>query len=188
MTGRYHNIFDNSWKQFHSTKRWKLTFFLMVSSVFDGGCGIYPGITYCCWCHTTVGGSSCSLRMCVFQDGTVILHTVRRGHYMRTLRPPCDPSSTLNIPLLAVSDMGQIILYCTETNLLAKTVIGWFCMRHFCTESALMSASVSVCEFFHWVNVMLHFMYQPWGTQKFTHLWVCLLLLLLLKGKIYLVL
>lgn len=54
------------------------------------------------------------------KDGTVILHTVRRGLYMRTLRPSCDPSSRLDIPLLMVSDMGHIVLYCTETNLLGK--------------------------------------------------------------------
>ena len=58
-----------------------------------------------------------------FQDGTVILHTVRRGHYMRTVRPSCDPSCRLEIPLLVVSDMGQIVLYCTEINALGKTVL-----------------------------------------------------------------
>ncbi|XP_076450797.1 neurobeachin-like protein 1 [Babylonia areolata] len=55
------------------------------------------------------------------KDGTVILHTVRRGLYMRTLRPSCDPSCRLDIPLLMVSDIGQIVLYCTETSMLGKT-------------------------------------------------------------------
>ncbi|KAK7507554.1 hypothetical protein BaRGS_00001489, partial [Batillaria attramentaria] len=55
------------------------------------------------------------------KDGTVILHSVRRGHYMHTLRPSCDPGSKLDIPLLCVSDMGQIMLYCTETSALGKT-------------------------------------------------------------------
>ncbi|XP_025103761.1 neurobeachin-like protein 1 isoform X2 [Pomacea canaliculata] len=54
------------------------------------------------------------------KDGTVIVHTVRKGHYMRTLQPSCDPSSILDIPLLVVSDVGQIILYCVETNTLGK--------------------------------------------------------------------
>ncbi|XP_052080874.1 neurobeachin-like protein 1 isoform X2 [Mytilus californianus] len=48
------------------------------------------------------------------RDGTVILHTVRRGHYMRTLHPPCAMGYTLHIPLLAVDEMGRIILYCHE--------------------------------------------------------------------------
>lgn len=47
----------------------------------------------------------------IFQDGTVIIHTVRRGLYMRTLRPPC----TLNIPHMVMDDMGRIVLYCHET-------------------------------------------------------------------------
>lgn len=41
---------------------------------------------------------------------------------MRTLQPSCDPSSILDIPLLVVSDVGQIILYCVETNTLGKIV------------------------------------------------------------------
>ncbi|XP_076087925.1 neurobeachin-like protein 1 isoform X3 [Mytilus galloprovincialis] len=49
------------------------------------------------------------------RDGTVILHTVRRGHYMKTLHPPCAMGYTLHIPLLAVDEMGRIILYCHET-------------------------------------------------------------------------
>ena len=49
------------------------------------------------------------------QDGTVIVHTVRRGHYMRTLRPPCTMGYTLNIPHMVMDDMGRIVLYCHET-------------------------------------------------------------------------
>uniref|UniRef100_A0A673B9J9 Neurobeachin-like protein 2 n=1 Tax=Sphaeramia orbicularis TaxID=375764 RepID=A0A673B9J9_9TELE len=37
------------------------------------------------------------------RDGTVIIHTVRRGQYMRCLRPPCDSSLPLSILHLAVS-------------------------------------------------------------------------------------
>ena len=49
------------------------------------------------------------------QDGSVIIHTVRKGHYMRTLRPPNNPDYVMNIPMLAVDDMGHIIVYCHET-------------------------------------------------------------------------
>ncbi|KAL4217498.1 Neurobeachin-like protein 1 [Mactra antiquata] len=48
------------------------------------------------------------------KDGTVMIHTVRKGHYMMTLRPPHTPGYTLNIPMLAVDDIGQIIVYCNE--------------------------------------------------------------------------
>ncbi|ESO94157.1 hypothetical protein LOTGIDRAFT_232423 [Lottia gigantea] len=48
------------------------------------------------------------------KDGTVIIHTVRKGHYMRTLRPPCEENYTISIPLLAVSDIGQVVLYSRE--------------------------------------------------------------------------
>lgn len=51
----------------------------------------------------------------IFQDGTVIIHTVRRGLYMRTLRPPCTMGYTLNIPHMVMDDMGRIVLYCHET-------------------------------------------------------------------------
>ncbi|GAB1600529.1 neurobeachin-like protein 1 isoform X2 [Argonauta hians] len=46
------------------------------------------------------------------KDGTVIIHTVRKGHYMRTLQPPCDPKDCLNISQLDVADNGQICLFC----------------------------------------------------------------------------
>ncbi|XP_041374666.1 neurobeachin-like protein 1 [Gigantopelta aegis] len=50
------------------------------------------------------------------QDGLVIQHTVRKGHYVRTLRPPCDPHCSLTIPMLCVSEMGQIIVYTQQHN------------------------------------------------------------------------
>ncbi|XP_053386541.1 neurobeachin-like protein 1 [Mercenaria mercenaria] len=49
------------------------------------------------------------------KDGTVMIHTVRKGHYMRTLRPSQTPGYNLNIPILTVDDMGQIVIYCHET-------------------------------------------------------------------------
>ncbi|XP_059178496.1 neurobeachin-like protein 1 [Physella acuta] len=48
------------------------------------------------------------------KDGTVILHTVHKGHYTMTLRAPSQMGWTLDIPLMAVSDTGQIVLYCVE--------------------------------------------------------------------------
>uniref|UniRef100_A0A2C9M808 BEACH domain-containing protein n=1 Tax=Biomphalaria glabrata TaxID=6526 RepID=A0A2C9M808_BIOGL len=48
------------------------------------------------------------------KDGTVILHTVLKGHYTMTLRAPSQLGWTLDIPLMAVSDTGQIVLYCVE--------------------------------------------------------------------------
>ncbi|KAK3582874.1 hypothetical protein CHS0354_012486 [Potamilus streckersoni] len=49
------------------------------------------------------------------KDKTVIIHTVRKGHYMRTIHPFSEPGYVLNIPLLAVDDMGHVIVYCHET-------------------------------------------------------------------------
>lgn len=45
------------------------------------------------------------------QDGTVIVHTIQKGQYLRTLRPPCESSLLLTIPSLAVSWEGQIVVY-----------------------------------------------------------------------------
>lgn len=48
------------------------------------------------------------------RDGTVIIHTVRKGHYMRTLQPPCEPIEHLHIPLLDVAENGQICIFCQQ--------------------------------------------------------------------------
>uniref|UniRef100_A0A673B927 Neurobeachin-like protein 2 n=1 Tax=Sphaeramia orbicularis TaxID=375764 RepID=A0A673B927_9TELE len=49
------------------------------------------------------------------RDGTVIIHTVRRGQYMRCLRPPCDSSLPLSILHLAVSWEGHLLVHtCIE--------------------------------------------------------------------------
>ncbi|XP_055494353.1 neurobeachin-like protein 1 isoform X8 [Leucoraja erinacea] len=44
------------------------------------------------------------------KDGTVIIHTIRQGQYMRTLRPPCESSLPLTIPNLSISWEGHIIV------------------------------------------------------------------------------
>lgn len=49
------------------------------------------------------------------QDGTVIVHTVKQGTYVRTLRPPYEKGWQLNIQLLALSYMGQISVYCQHS-------------------------------------------------------------------------
>ncbi|XP_019491163.1 PREDICTED: neurobeachin-like protein 1 [Hipposideros armiger] len=45
------------------------------------------------------------------RDGTVIIHTIQKGQYMRTLRPPCESSLLLTIPNLAISWEGHIVIY-----------------------------------------------------------------------------
>ncbi|XP_069082133.1 neurobeachin-like protein 1 isoform X2 [Pleurodeles waltl] len=45
------------------------------------------------------------------KDGTVIIHTIRRGQYMRTLQPPCESSLVMTIPNLAVSWDGHIVIH-----------------------------------------------------------------------------
>uniref|UniRef100_A0A5F8H4S1 Neurobeachin like 1 n=1 Tax=Monodelphis domestica TaxID=13616 RepID=A0A5F8H4S1_MONDO len=45
------------------------------------------------------------------RDGTVIIHTVQKGQYMKTLRPPCESSLLLTIPNLALSWEGHIIVH-----------------------------------------------------------------------------
>ncbi|XP_051986217.1 neurobeachin-like protein 1 isoform X2 [Xyrauchen texanus] len=49
------------------------------------------------------------------RDGTVIIHTVRRGQYMRSLRPPCESSLPVSITHLAVSWEGHLVVHtCIE--------------------------------------------------------------------------
>uniref|UniRef100_A0A8D1WCJ0 Neurobeachin like 1 n=1 Tax=Sus scrofa TaxID=9823 RepID=A0A8D1WCJ0_PIG len=58
-------------------------------------------------------GISTELDMAVSgsRDGTVIIHTIQKGQYMRTLRPPCESSLLLTIPILAISWEGHIVIY-----------------------------------------------------------------------------
>ncbi|KAM4698293.1 neurobeachin-like protein 1 [Rhinophrynus dorsalis] len=49
------------------------------------------------------------------RDGTVIIHTIRRGQYMKTLKPPSESSLVMTIPNLAVSWDGHIVIHsCIE--------------------------------------------------------------------------
>ncbi|XP_074640856.1 neurobeachin-like protein 1 isoform X2 [Tubulanus polymorphus] len=54
------------------------------------------------------------------KDGTLIIHTVRTGQYMRTLQVPCDPRCNLTIPLLVLSEKGEIGIYCKQSGLQDK--------------------------------------------------------------------
>ncbi|XP_040297690.1 neurobeachin-like protein 1 isoform X2 [Bufo bufo] len=58
-------------------------------------------------------GISTELDMAVSgsRDGTVIIHTIRRGQYMRTLKPPTESSLVMTIPNLAVSWDGHIVIH-----------------------------------------------------------------------------
>lgn len=46
----------------------------------------------------------------VCQDGTVIVHTVRRGQFLRTLRPPSDSCVPAQISELQVGMEGHIVV------------------------------------------------------------------------------
>uniref|UniRef100_A0ACB8G153 Neurobeachin-like protein 1 n=1 Tax=Sphaerodactylus townsendi TaxID=933632 RepID=A0ACB8G153_9SAUR len=67
-------------------------------------------------------GISTELDMAVSgaRDGTVIVHSVRKGQYMRTLRPPCESSLLLTVPNLAVSWEGHIVVH---TSIEGKTTL-----------------------------------------------------------------
>uniref|UniRef100_A0A8D0HDG0 Neurobeachin-like protein 2 n=1 Tax=Sphenodon punctatus TaxID=8508 RepID=A0A8D0HDG0_SPHPU len=58
-------------------------------------------------------GISTELDMAVSgaRDGTVIVHTIRKGQYMRALRPPCESALLLTIPNLALSWEGHIVVH-----------------------------------------------------------------------------
>ncbi|XP_058888101.1 neurobeachin-like protein 1 isoform X1 [Acipenser ruthenus] len=45
------------------------------------------------------------------RDGTVIIHTIRRGQYMRSLKPPCESSLPVTILHLAISWEGHIVVH-----------------------------------------------------------------------------
>uniref|UniRef100_A0A674H6R5 Neurobeachin-like protein 2 n=1 Tax=Taeniopygia guttata TaxID=59729 RepID=A0A674H6R5_TAEGU len=67
-------------------------------------------------------GISTELDMAVSgsRDGTVIVHTIRKGQYVRTLRPPCESSLLLTVPNLAVSLEGHIVVH---TSVEGKTTL-----------------------------------------------------------------
>uniref|UniRef100_A0A8B9M5X6 Neurobeachin-like protein 2 n=1 Tax=Accipiter nisus TaxID=211598 RepID=A0A8B9M5X6_9AVES len=54
------------------------------------------------------------------KDGTVIVRTIRKGQYVRTLRPHCESSLLLTVPNLAVSWEGHIVVH---TSIEGKTTL-----------------------------------------------------------------
>uniref|UniRef100_A0A669Q4A7 Neurobeachin-like protein 2 n=1 Tax=Phasianus colchicus TaxID=9054 RepID=A0A669Q4A7_PHACC len=85
--------------------------------------GLTPKPLQILYGHTdevTSVGISTELDMAVSgsRDGTVIIRTIRKGQYMRTLRPPCESSLLLTVPNLAVSWEGHIVNIC------------FFCQKH----------------------------------------------------------
>ncbi|KAJ4920566.1 hypothetical protein JOQ06_022127 [Pogonophryne albipinna] len=73
------------------------------------------------------------------RDGTVIIHTVRRGQYMRCLRPPCESSLPLSILHLAVSWEGHLLVHtCIEgkATLKDKNALHLYSVngKHLCSE------------------------------------------------------
>uniref|UniRef100_A0AAX7TCJ9 Neurobeachin-like protein 2 n=1 Tax=Astatotilapia calliptera TaxID=8154 RepID=A0AAX7TCJ9_ASTCA len=81
------------------------------------------------------------------RDGTVIIHTVRRGQYMRCLHPPCDSSLPLSILHLAVSWEGHIFKCssvppsCQDKNALHLYSVNG---KHLCSEP-LMEQVTDMC-------------------------------------------
>ncbi|XP_054846873.1 neurobeachin-like protein 2 [Eublepharis macularius] len=47
------------------------------------------------------------------KDGTIIVHTIRRGQFMKSLKPPCESSLPITISNLAVGQEGQIVVQTT---------------------------------------------------------------------------
>ncbi|XP_035380132.1 neurobeachin-like protein 1 isoform X1 [Electrophorus electricus] len=73
------------------------------------------------------------------RDGTVIIHTVRRGQCMRVLRPPCESSLPASITHLAVSWEGHVVVHtCVEgkATLKDKNTLHLYSVngKHLCSE------------------------------------------------------
>jgi hypothetical protein len=45
------------------------------------------------------------------KDGTVIIHTVRKGNYVRTIRPLTNNPHLYSVPSIAMSEEGKIVMY-----------------------------------------------------------------------------
>jgi len=45
------------------------------------------------------------------KDGTCIIHTVRKGNYVRTIRPLATNPCHFTLPSIAMSDEGKIVIY-----------------------------------------------------------------------------
>ncbi|KAM9307763.1 neurobeachin-like protein 2 [Gastrophryne carolinensis] len=89
----------------------------MVWEVLQQGgssCGLSPKPVQVLYGHNeevTCVAISTELDMAVSgsKDGTIIVSTIRRGQFMRCLKPPCESSLPLTISHLAVALEGQIV-------------------------------------------------------------------------------
>ncbi|XP_042558754.1 LOW QUALITY PROTEIN: neurobeachin-like protein 1 [Clupea harengus] len=107
--------------------------------------GLYPKPVQVLYGHTDEVVSvsiSTELDMAVSgsRDGTVIIHTVRRGQYLRSLRPPCESSLPVSIMHLAVSWEGHLVVHtCVEgkATLKDKNALHLYSVngKHLCTEA-----------------------------------------------------
>ncbi|XP_062978473.1 neurobeachin-like protein 2 isoform X1 [Elgaria multicarinata webbii] len=93
----------------------------MVWQVFQQGgfsCGLAPKPVRVLYGHddeVTCVAISTELDMAVSgsKDGTIIVHTIRRGEFMKSLKPPCESSLPVTISNLAVGHEGQIVVQTT---------------------------------------------------------------------------
>uniref|UniRef100_G1P9B6 Neurobeachin like 1 n=1 Tax=Myotis lucifugus TaxID=59463 RepID=G1P9B6_MYOLU len=93
-------------------------------------------------------GISTELDMAVSgsRDGTVLIHTIQKGQYLRTLRPPCESSLLLTIPNLAISWEGHIVIYSSteeKTTLKDKNALHLFSVNGKCLGSQVLKEQVS---------------------------------------------
>uniref|UniRef100_H0VBD3 Neurobeachin like 1 n=1 Tax=Cavia porcellus TaxID=10141 RepID=H0VBD3_CAVPO len=80
------------------------------------------------------------------RDGTVIIHTIKKGQYMRTLRPRCESSLLLTIPNLAISWEGHIVIYSSteeKTSLKDKNALHLFSINGKYLESQVLKEQIS---------------------------------------------
>ncbi|XP_070436866.1 neurobeachin-like protein 1 isoform X1 [Equus przewalskii] len=93
-------------------------------------------------------GISTELDMAVSgsRDGTVIIHTIQKGQYMRTLRPPCESSLLLTVPSLAISWEGHVVIYSSieeKTTLKDKNALHVFSVNGKYLRSQVLKEQVS---------------------------------------------
>ncbi|KAM6152194.1 neurobeachin-like protein 1 isoform 1-T1 [Erethizon dorsatum] len=80
------------------------------------------------------------------RDGTAIVYTIKKGQYMRTLRPSCENSLPLTIPNLAISWEGHIVIYSSteeKTTLKDKNALHLFSVNGKYLESQVLKEQIS---------------------------------------------
>uniref|UniRef100_A0A670JUE8 Neurobeachin-like protein 2 n=1 Tax=Podarcis muralis TaxID=64176 RepID=A0A670JUE8_PODMU len=93
----------------------------MVWQVLQQGgfsCGLAPKPVQVLYGHddeVTCVAISTELDMAVSgsKDGTVIVHTIRRGQFMQSLRPPCESSLPVTVSNLTMGHEGQVVVQTT---------------------------------------------------------------------------